>query len=174
MKFRPYSVLDNIITTCQPNEVIVEVGSDTGSYSTIYFAQLANKLGTKLYSVDIDNSIDKSDYFTRIPSNNVIFCNCSGETFGSDIIPNLNVSIKCLLLDNLDFIEYDHRQIFNLDNNTYQNIRGSDWPEEFSSIEELPNIVQKELEENYNIGKNGIFLYYDDQYLKDRYLDILK
>lgn len=170
MKFRPYSILDNIITDCKPNEIIVEIGSDTGNYSTIYLSQLAKKIGTTLHSVDIDNSIANSDYFNLIPNKNVIFYNSRGEEFACNVLPKLNVSIKCLLLDNFDFIKHNTDQIFYLNGDIYQQIKGSDWPMEFKTFEELPEDVKQELEFEFLINGNGQVLRYEDQYTKKKYM----
>jgi len=94
-----FRATENLIDSIEPTDVFVEIGSARGGEgSTHYFADLAQRRGTVLHSVDID---DRQHIFRYIP--NVIGHRAPGSEWARDVFPGLGKTIACLYLDNYDY-----------------------------------------------------------------------
>jgi len=80
--------------------IFLEIGSTREENSSEYFAKVAKKHNSKFISVDID--ADCSNRFTS--DIDVEFYSMSGSEFAEKILPTLGVKVKCLYLDNMDWI----------------------------------------------------------------------
>lgn len=127
------------IVQIAPGEVFVEIGSAQGrGGSTHFLNDVAKRLGTVLYSVDID---ERSDIFQHIPG--VIGVQMSGSEWARDVFSGLNSKIGLLYLDNFDW-DWNHRQFrhtVDQQKNEYQTKFGIDLTNNNSQIEHLLQMI---------------------------------
>ena len=92
--------------------VFVEIGSDKGNGSTLPLAHMAQRLGLRLITVDLEEQImGKLNY--RYPEDPIlanIDCVCAqGSLWAKEQFPKMDLSISCLYLDNFDWDYGDPR-----------------------------------------------------------------
>jgi hypothetical protein len=105
------------------DSVFVEIGSERGEGSTVFFAKLAEANGTVLHTVDIDRVARYREYLvdSGINSDSVIWHTGEpGSVWCETKWPQIAKPISLLYLDNFDWIydladtnNYTHRQIEN-------------------------------------------------------------
>ena len=93
------SYLDNL--TFNPNEVIVEIGSERGEGSTAWFNDYAQEKNLEFYSVDVTTYA--SSTLSHLRNTNFVVSN-SGSEWAHNELPKLNKKIKVLYLDNYDWL----------------------------------------------------------------------
>lgn len=94
------------------NSIFLEIGSDKGNGSTLPLSGMAQSLGLRLITVDIEEQLEgKLNYrYPNDPRLLNIDCVCSqGSIWARDVFPKLNLSISCLYLDNFDWDYGDPR-----------------------------------------------------------------
>ncbi len=90
MGYKPYLQIDQHLDD-SPG-IFLEIGSERGEGSTEYFSQLARKYSTRFITVDLDQRTTDVEFYSM-----------PGSRFAQDILPNLDIKIKCLYLDNMDW-----------------------------------------------------------------------
>jgi hypothetical protein len=80
------------------NSIILEIGSDRYEGSTEYFANLAQQHGVAFHSVDIVN--DAQRRLSHLP---VHRHTQSGSEWCQRVLPQLDVQVGCVYLDNFDY-----------------------------------------------------------------------
>jgi hypothetical protein len=95
----PYVVTRSFIDTIDVGSVFVEIGSDRFLGSTEYYANLAQKYNTVLFTVDIDTRARE-----RINHPNIIWQTDIGSEWAKNIYPTIGKKISVLFLDNQDYI----------------------------------------------------------------------
>lgn len=91
-----FKLFDQVVSQLDQNRLFVEIGSDRGSGSTQYLANLARITHNDFISVDVDP----------------VFCgpavqtaHMSGETFVAEKLPTMNKNICLVYLDSVDWIK---------------------------------------------------------------------
>lgn len=80
----------------QANAVFVEIGSERGEGSTLYLANLAGAMNTKLHTVDIVEQ--------RLENPHLVKHVAAGSKWAREVFSTLNLKINFLYLDNFDWI----------------------------------------------------------------------
>ena len=96
----PYQEIEKFLPAITGSHVMVEIGSDRGEGSTVYLDDLAGRLGTKLYSVDI---LPKAQHRLQHICANTEFVVASGSQWSQDFHQHWH-NISVLYLDNFDYI----------------------------------------------------------------------
>lgn len=133
------------ITNIDSGSVIVEIGSDRGEGSTLYFAELAAKYNIELHSVDILNNAQ-----TKISHSSIKWHTAIGSDWCRDMYPQINKKISIMYLDNFDYLWNNNRTDDTIDSelwnkSVYDIIKGVDWPPDFCKFENLPPEFQAEV-----------------------------
>lgn len=96
----PYREIEKFLPEISGSHVLVEIGSDRGEGSTEYLDNLAGKLNTRLYSVDI---LPKARSRLQESCPNTEFVVASGSTWSREFRTKWE-NISVLYLDNFDYI----------------------------------------------------------------------
>jgi hypothetical protein len=133
------------ITQVDSDSVMLEIGSDRGEGSTLYFAELAAKYNTELHSVDVSLAAQLGISHPSIKWHTAI-----GSAWCRDEYSLLRKKISVLYLDNFDYLWNNDRSDDTVDpalwnSDLYSAIRGVDWPLEFCKFENLPLEFQNEI-----------------------------
>ena len=99
---KPYKILEDRFKNLSINEsnIVLEIGSDMGEGSTLFFSNWSKQNNTPFYSIDV-SSRAKIMY----PNEGINFeIVDSGSEWCKNILPGLNKKIKVLYLDNFDWI----------------------------------------------------------------------
>jgi hypothetical protein len=121
--------------------IFLEIGSDRMEGSTVFLADLAQKNNTKLLSVDIS-----PDPQTRIFHPAIEWHVAIGSQWCETVWPTISQPIRAVYLDNLDYDWGQKKSSHHIWNpTTYDNIKGVDWPETFTTFNELPFWIQEEV-----------------------------
>ena len=94
MGSKPYTILDQISLDIDPNNIVVEIGSENGEGSSVWLYDWATKHNIEFYSVDVEHRMREKTY----PAINWIVAN-SGSDWCKNMLPGLNKKIKVLYLD---------------------------------------------------------------------------
>lgn len=107
------------------DSVFVEIGSERGEGSTVFFAKLAERHGTVLHTVDIDRVARYREYLENKgvnPDSIIWHTGEPGSTWCKQSWPSINKPISLLYLDNFDWI-YDLRDVNNHIHRQIENYR---------------------------------------------------
>lgn len=126
----------------------VEIGSDRLEGSTLFFANLAQQYNTVLHSVDM-----LSEAQTRINHPCIKWHVEIGSSWCKNTWPNIASPIDVLYLDNYDYQYSNEKDTthFIWNQQTYDNIKGPDWPSEIIPFDQLDPVIQKECGELLNL-----------------------
>lgn len=135
----------NYITNIDPESVIVEIGSDRGEGSTLYFAELAKQYNIILHTVDVLANAQK-----EISHPSICWHTAIGSNWCQDTYPQINKKISVMYLDNFDYLWNNNRIDNTVDpalwnKSKYDAVKGVDWPTEFCKFENLPPEFQNEV-----------------------------
>jgi hypothetical protein len=97
-----YQRAAQLIEHVNSDSVFVEIGSEQGEGSTIFFSELAKAYDTVLHTVDISDK-PKKRTIERIGDNVRWHINI-GSVWAEEVFPKINKKIACLYLDNYDYI----------------------------------------------------------------------
>jgi hypothetical protein len=157
----------NFLSQIDPGSVFVEIGSDRLEGSTLYFANLAKEYNTILHTVDITTEPQ-----SRIYHDSIEWYVGVGSEWCKDVWPTVNKKISLLYLDNFDY-NWDTGsnpqsvmpEIWN--KIQYDNIKGKDWPEEFTKFKLLPIWIQQEILELHGMSLELINTDIEDIYTRN-------
>lgn len=140
-----YQQTHEYITEIEPDTVMVEIGSDRGEGSTLYYANLAEKNNIKLHTVDV---LPNSKISAQNAS--IEWHTCIGSEWCKNIYPSINKKISVMYLDNFDYLWDNDRNDSRIDpdlwnKTTYDAIKGVDWPQDFCEYTDLPKQYQDEV-----------------------------
>ena len=90
----PYQLFDFVAPDLPTGGLFVEIGSDRGSGSAPYLANLARSKGADFLTIDVDPVYVGAGIKT---------VQLSGEDWTANVLPTLNKKISLLLLDNFDW-----------------------------------------------------------------------
>lgn len=99
MGSKPYTKLEQINLHIDPDNIVVEIGSENGEGSSVWLYDWATKRNIEFYSVDVEHRMREKTY----PEINWIVTS-SGSDWCKNSLPDLNKKIKVLYLDNFDWI----------------------------------------------------------------------
>lgn len=159
-----YESADKYIVDIPNSNVVVEIGSERGEGSTRYFADLAKKYNTVLYSVDVSTEASETLHL-----DNVHWCIELGSTWAKNY-NTIGKTISVLYLDNFDYIwnsnfrDSTARSSWN--EKTYNELKGPDWPQQYVEYDQLPDFVKKELSEELNVSYDAMMETMRDNYAK--------
>jgi hypothetical protein len=127
------------------NNIFLEIGAGTGS--TQFWAKTAQTHGQILHSVDIEDH--------GIVHSNLVYHVAQGSTWTKQVLPGLNSQISFFFSDNMGYLwdsaladsTYEHSQ---WNRKIYKDLRGPDWPEEFTPWHLLDESIQQEVITNFN------------------------
>ena len=122
--------------------VFIEIGSDRLEGSTMFLAEVANAHKTVLHSIDMQ----KEPQF-RINHESIIWHTEIGSIWCKNKWPEIAKQIDLLHLDNYDFCYYpldNNKSHFIWNKKTYHDIKGVDWPQQFTEFANLPLNLQEE------------------------------
>ena len=142
---------------------IVEIGSDRGEGSTLYFAKLAEKYNVEFHTVDMLSTAQKTIQHHLINWHVGI-----GSEWCQTVYPKINKRISILYLDNFDYLwdcyytSSAPDSVWNQE--IYNDLRGASWPEEFTPYDQLPNWIQQEVINNYDISYDSMLRAMKEQY----------
>ena len=94
-----YAATHLFLDTIDSGSVFVEIGSDRFVGSTQYYANLAQKYNTVLFSVDITTNARE-----RIEHSHIVWQTEVGSNWAKNIYPTIDKKISVLFLDNQDYI----------------------------------------------------------------------
>ena len=160
-----YRNVSQHIEELEPNTTIVEIGSDRGEGSTIYFAELAKKYSLEFHTVDIlDNAKSQNNHL------DINWHIAVGSTWCQETYPLIDKKISILYLDNFDYIwdvTYHGSTPDSMWNEEiYNNLRGESWPEQFTPYNQLPKWLQEEVVNDYDISYDLMLNEMKKQYAK--------
>lgn len=156
----PYSNIEQLLPFIEINSIFLEIGSERGSGSTMFLADLAARHNVTLHSVDICNQPNLSH-----PS--LVLHTAVGSTWCQQVLPTINQKISLLYLDNFDIVwdslmlagTYEsgewNRQIYN-------DLKGQHWPLDYTPYHLLTKEIQQEVWDLFN--KKGLPLEQFDFY----------
>lgn len=127
------------------NNIFLEIGA--GIISTEYWADVALNHGQILHSVDIEN--------LGIRHPNLVYHVASGSEWTKNILPSLNTQISFFFSDNMGYfwdsgLANDNYETSQWNTQIYSDLRGPDWPEQFTPWHLLDEKIQKEVIVNFN------------------------
>jgi hypothetical protein len=93
-----YQKSQEYITVTDPGSAILEIGSDRWEGSTVWLANIAERLDMHFYSVDIDDSAQR-----RITHPRITWCISEGADWCRAVLPVLDHKIGLVYLDNFDY-----------------------------------------------------------------------
>jgi len=126
--------------------VFIEIGSDRLEGSTKFLAEAARRRGTVLHTVDI-----QSEPQSRIQHQAIVWHTELGSSWCKNTWPSIASQIELLYLDNYDF-QYNYSEDhFIWNKHTYCQVRGPDWPEEFTTFADLSLEIQQECRDLLNL-----------------------
>jgi hypothetical protein len=99
MGSKPYTKLEQINLNIDPDNIVVEIGSEQGEGSSVWLYDWATKYNIEFYSVDVEHRMREKNY----PQINWIVAS-SGSDWCKNMLPSLDKKIKVLYLDNFDWI----------------------------------------------------------------------
>lgn len=101
--FKPYTQLENIELTFDPDNIVVEIGSENGEGSSIWLYDWAKERNIDFYSIDVEHRARERIH----PEINWVVTR-SGSSWCQNVLPGLNKKIKVLYLDNFDWTPPEH------------------------------------------------------------------
>lgn len=141
---------------------MVEIGSERGQGSTLWFAQQAKELDVPFYSVDINEEAK-----TKYSGPPVDWQTTDlGSYWCRDILPLMGRKIKILYLDNMDW-NAGRPAVFNLDR--WKMIADPNWPDckSWEDFYRLPMKIQTECQLIHKLSVPSNIYYWSD--LKKQY-----
>lgn len=150
-----YKNTHNYLDQIEEDSVIVEIGSDRGEGSTLYFAELAKKYNTVLHTVDILDTAMQA-----INHQSIKWHIARGSDWAKTDYSNIAKKISILYLDNFDYIwdislkDSSAQSVWNEE--IFLNTRGENWPKEYCEYHQLPDWVREEIETQFNISYDNM------------------
>jgi hypothetical protein len=158
-----YKNTHNYVAELDPTSVIIEIGSERGEGSTLYFANLAQLHGIKLHTVDILDSAQ-----SKIDHPDIIWHTAIGSKWSQQLYPTIGKKISVMYLDNFDYLWDNYKtdstakSIWNKE--IYNSLKGADWPSEYVEYEQLPLRFQNEINQSFGISYDSMMIDMRKQY----------